>query len=135
MNKIIITGAVISRGYGTQPAIRFYEEGSWARFKIGQRIYDKRAENNTRWLNLNVKAFGALAERISKMGLKEGSCINLIGRLDEASWEDNGEKKHQFVVLLDEIEYASSVGRHVSTEEPSSGEFTGYENFDGNELY
>jgi len=140
MNKVIITGAVISKGYGTQPAIRYTENGSCARFKIGQRVYDKRAENNTRWLNLSVKAFGTLADRISKMGLKDGSFVNLAGRLDEDVWEDKGETKRQFVVILDEIEYASGGERKPPADapapEPPSGEFTGFEAFPGGgELY
>ena len=57
-----------------------------------------------------------------------------MGRLDEDTWEDNGEKKRQFVIILDEIEYASVGERKPSAEEPP-GEFTGYENFDGSELY
>ena len=153
MNKIIITGAVISRGYGTQPAIHFSENGNCARFKIGQRVYDKRAENSTRWLNLHVKAFGTLAERISKMGLKEASCVNIVGRLDEDTWEDkeSGETKRQFIIVLDEIEYAFTGERKAvpggdsaegdeprgvaATTEGSQGCFTGYENFGPNELY
>jgi len=137
MNKLIITGAVISRGYSTKPAIRFSEDSSCARFKIGQRVFDKRAENNTRWLNLSVKAFGAQADRISKMGLKEGSCVNLVGRLDEDAWEDkdSGAAKRQFVVILDEIEYASAGEKKPPASEPPAGEFTGYEPFNGSELY
>jgi single-stranded DNA-binding protein len=139
MNKIIITGAVISRGFGTQPAIHFSENGNCARFKIGQRVYDKRAENNYRWLNLSVKAFGALAERISKMGLKEGSCVNIVGRLDEDTWEDkdSGAAKRQFIIILDEIEYALTGEKKPSAAESESppGEFTGYEAFSGSELY
>jgi len=134
MNKIIITGAVISRGYGGQPAIRFSEKGDCARFKIGYKVFDKRAENNTRWINLSVKAFGPLIERINTMRLKDGSCVNLVGRLDEDIWEDDGVKKRQFVIILDEIEYASVGERKPSAEEPP-GEFTGYEPFNGSELY
>ena len=137
MNKIIITGAVISRGYGAQPAIHFSENGNCARFKIGQRVYDKRAENNCRWLNLHAKAFGPLAERISKMGLKEGSCVNIVGRLDEDTWEDkeSGAAKRQFIVILDEVEYAFAGEKKAPASEPAEGEFTGYEAFDGSELY
>jgi len=142
MNKIIITGAVISKGFGTQPAIHFSENGNSARFKIGQRVYDKRAENNCRWLNLNVKAFGTLAERISKMGLKEGSCVNIVGRLDEDIWEDkeSGAPKRQFIVILDEIEYLRygsplRDSQAKSEENREEGEFTGFEAFDGRELY
>jgi single-stranded DNA-binding protein len=142
MNKLILTNAVISKGFGTQPAIRFSEKGSGARFKIGQRIYDPHAENNTRWLNLSVKAFGALAERISKMGLKAGSCVTLVGRLDEDIWEEDGTTKRQYVFILDEIEYAYTAEKKAEPDDhsaeddgPHNGCFTGFEPFGGGELY
>ena len=58
-------------------------------FRIGKKVYDTRAENNTRWVNLSVKAFGPVCERIKKMQLKESSFINILGRLDEDVWEDS----------------------------------------------
>ena len=72
MIKMIITGAVVSKGANDGPAIKFSEKGGFARFRIGYKIYDTRAENNHRWINLTVKAFGDLCDRISKMNLKAG---------------------------------------------------------------
>ena len=72
MIKMIITGAVVSKGANDGPAIKFSEKGGFARFRIGYKIYDTRAENNHRWINLTVKAFGDLCDRISKMDLKAG---------------------------------------------------------------
>ena len=42
------------------------------------------------------------------MKLKEGSFVNLSGRLDEDTWEDKrtGEKHSAMVIVLDEIEYS-----------------------------
>ncbi len=107
MFKVIVTDAVISPGYNGATALKFSEKGDSVRFRIGKKVYDTRAENNTRWINLSLKAFGYTCERIKKMELKEGSYINLVGRYDEESWEDNGVKKSQIVVIVDEIEYAS----------------------------
>ena len=91
MMKIIITDAVVSRGYDGAPAIRFFNSengGEFAVFQVGKRKYDSRAENNHRWVNLKVKAFGDLCERIKKMSLKEGSFISLCGDYDEERWTD-----------------------------------------------
>ena len=73
-------------------------------------FYDPNAENNTRWVNMSVKAFGNVCERIKKMSLKESSFINIEGRLDEDIWTDPNthEQKSQFVIILDDVEYASS---------------------------
>lgn len=113
MLKMIITEAVVSGGYNDDPAIRYFDvenSGQIANFRIGKRVYDSKAENNHRWLNFTVKAFGEVCERIKRMKLKEGSYINIIARYDEETWEVKGssETRTGVVLYLDEIEYASS---------------------------
>ena len=93
------------------PAVKISDKGDFARFRIGAKIYDTRAENNHRWVNLTVKCFDpTLVERIRKMGLKEGSHIALSGRYDEDVWEDEQTKtkKSMPVIILDELEYCFS---------------------------
>ena len=115
--KVFATNVVISKGFNNNPAIRFSEKGDSVRFRVGAKMYDSRAENNTRWVNLSVKAFGGACERIKKMQLKEGSFIHIAGRLDEDNWVDQttNEKKSQIVIILDEVEYAS--GGNKSTKD------------------
>ncbi|MGM9600117.1 MAG: single-stranded DNA-binding protein, partial [Faecousia sp.] len=110
--KVFATNVVISKGYDNAPAIRYSEKGDSVRFRIGAKQYDTRAENNTRWVNISVKAFGHICERIRKMDLKEGSYINLVGRLDEDSWTDQktGETRSAMVIILDDVEFASGSG-------------------------
>ena len=110
MLKLFATDVLISKGYEGAPALNYSDKGDSVRFRIGKRVYDTRTENNTRWINLTVKAFGPVCERIKKMQLKEGSVVNLVGRFDEDSWDDKntGEHKTASVIILDEIEYASS---------------------------
>jgi single-stranded DNA-binding protein len=118
MIKVFATEVVISKGFDGAAALRFSENGDSVRFRFGKRVYDTRAENNTRWLNCSAKAFGAVCERIKKMQLKEGSYVNLLGRWDEDTWTDQttNEKKSAMVVILDEIEYCSSGGGKQSKE-------------------
>ena len=111
MIKVFTTNAVISKGYNGAAAIKFSDTGDSARFRIGKKVYDTRAENNHRWMNLTVKVLDAkLCERIRKMQLKEGSYVNIIGKLDEDVWTDNStkEEKRAMVIVLDELEYASN---------------------------
>ena len=111
MIKVFATNAVVSKGYDGAPAIKFSDTGDSARFRIGKKVYDTRAENNHRWMNLTVKVLDAkLCERIRKMQLKEGSYVNIIGKLDEDVWTDNTtkEEKRAMVIILDELEYASN---------------------------
>ena len=119
MFKVIATDVVISKGFDNAPALRFSEKGDSVRFRIGKKVYDTRAENNTRWFNVSVKAFGDVCERIKKMQLKEGSFVHLTGRLDEESWTDQStnESKSQTVIILDEIEYASGGSKPTDSQQ------------------
>ena len=92
------------------------------------------------------------------MQLKEGSFVNLVGRLDEDVWEDSNthEKKSAMVIILDDIEYASGGGKSkdnqntdqaansapavpeaapAAPQAPTNGGFTGYEPFGGNSFF
>ena len=105
MMKIFISDAVVSRGYDGAPAIRLFNSengGEFAVFQVGIRKYDSRAENNHRWVNLKVKAFGDLCERIKKMSLKEGSFISLCGDYDE-------ERRLMFVVMSRARQYETLI--------------------------
>lgn len=140
------------KGITTKPAIRYSEDGSVVRFRIGKRVYDKREDGNYRWINLGVKAFGDLCERIKKMKLSEGSFVHLEGRYDEDKWKDeNGQWVHAPVIVLTELEYAYAGGKdkneseHVASQAPDSpssaqeqatsqempDNFTGFEGFGG----
>ena len=109
MFKVIITDAVISKGYSGTAALRYNDNKSAVQFKIGKRVYDKTAKDSHRYINIVVKTFGQLCERAEKMQLKESSRINICGRLDEEQREENGQKFSRFVVIAEDIEYASSV--------------------------
>ena len=108
MFKTFATNVVVSKGYKEAEALRFSENGESVRFRIGQKIYDSRVEGNYRWLNISVKAFGAICERIKKMKLKEGSFVNLTARMDEEKWTDEKtqKEKSQHVLIVEDIEYA-----------------------------
>ena len=142
MIKTFITGAVISQGYENAPALKFSEKGDAVRFRIGHKVYDPNAKDNHRWVNLPVKAFGTLGDRIRKMKLQAGSYVNLLGRLDEDEWTDrDGELHRTMVVILDEIEYSGGQKKEApkKEEEPAPMEepeetgstFTGFEAFGG----
>ncbi len=162
MLKVFSTNVVISKGYDNNPALRFFKDENTntrsVRFRIGKKIYDSRAENNARWLNYSVKAYNGLCDRIEKMNLEEGAFINIIGRLDEETWQDQntGEKKSATFIILDDIEYAGA-GKPKSNSANGNGQnsnsgnanaptasdapaqdatpndnFTGFQNFGGN---
>ena len=94
-------------------------------FQVGIRKYDSRAENNHRWVNLKVKAFGDLCERIKKMSLKEGSFISLCGDYDEERWtdKDTGEGRSAPVIVLDDIKFSHTGGQ--KKEQNGNGQDTG----------
>lgn len=126
MIGMFITSACVSRGYGNDPALRFFdgEKGSSVHFRIGERVYDSRCKDNVRWINFNVKAFGATCERIRKMKLKEGSFVNITGRYDEDVKEDESTKEtHKYpVVIVDTIEYCYNGGQKSEQDKGQQGE-------------
>lgn len=157
MLKVFATNLIVSKGYENNPALKFFgENDSCVQFRVGEKVYDKEAENNTRWVNHTVKAFGTACERIKKMQLKEGSFINIIGgTLTDETWtEGEGDKKttkHAQVIVLegrDSIEYASGGGKKPAGDESkqktdesgkkkpeSSDNFEGYSSLGGNSFF
>ena len=121
MIKMIVTGALISKGFNGADALKFSEntENPFVRFRIGERVYDKRAENNYRFVNLNVKAFGYLVGRIKEMKLKAGMYVNIAGRYDDEPWEDPSthEKKSTPALILEEIEFCHNGGNGKQSED------------------
>lgn len=149
MLAVLITGAVISKGFQDEPAIKVSDSGKAVWFRVGKKVYDSQAEDNRRWININVKGFNYMAERIQKMQLKEGVYVNIRGRLDEDVWTDKeGNTRKNLVVIAEDIEYAGGKSKDDSedagpvyqpektplpTEAP--GEFTGYEAFGGTSFF
>ena len=157
MLKVIATQVVISKGYDNKPAISITRtnESLAVRFRIGKKVYVPKADGNSRWLNYSVKGFGSIVDRIEKMKLKDGSFVNIFGRLDEDTWEDQTthEKKSAPVIILEDIEYASvgggkegnSQGNGTGNQAASQsapapagsndGGFTGFEPFGGGSFF
>ena len=52
MFKVFATDVVVSKGYDNSSALKFSDDGTSVRFRIGKKVYDTRAENNTRWVNV-----------------------------------------------------------------------------------
>lgn len=124
MFKTFATNVVVSKGREGAAALKFSENGEFVRFRIGQKVYDSRVEGNYRWLNISVKAFGTVCERIKKMKLKEGSFVNLTARLDEEKWTDQETKKSQHVLIVEDIEYAY-VGKSGENQNASQNQSQG----------
>jgi len=151
MMQFFVTDAIISKGPKDKPALRYSESGKAVQFRIGKRVYDKREEDNQRWVNINVKVLDeALCERIRKMKLDAGSFVHISGRYDEDVWTADDKTMRAPVIIIEHIEYAySGNGKNKqsgdngtasgaqspppdptadSTPETSSG-FTGFQNF------
>lgn len=138
MNKVAFIDVVISNGYNKEPAVRFNDESTVFSFRFGDKIYDPKAENNTRWLNMTAKGFGNICKTVQKMKLSGGSHVTMFGKLTEEEWTDSeGELKRRQVFVADEIFYASGGKKSESDTEPAAGkkkpakeeegEFTGFE--------
>lgn len=152
MIKMFITNAVISQGYNGADAVRFSKNGEnrSVRFRIGESVYDKNAENNRRYVNISVKAFNGMCTRIENMKLDGGAYVNITGRYDEETWDDpdTHETKSAPVLIIDDIEFChggkkigaapseSSAPSEAQDQPPASNSkppenFTGFEGFGG----
>lgn len=106
MIKVFLANVIVSKGYNDTDAVKFSKNGDCAMFRISEKKYDSRAEENTRWINVNVKALGSLAERVKKMKLGAGSNVIISGDFDIETWEDDeGNKKSAPVIVANHIEY------------------------------
>lgn len=138
MNKAAFIDVVISNGYNKEPAVQFNDESTVFSFRFGDKIYDPKAENNTRWLNMTAKGFGNICKTVQKMKLSGGSHVTMFGKLTEEEWMDNeGETKRRQIFVADEIFYASGGKKSESnadtaagkkkTDKEEKGDFTGFE--------
>ena len=106
MIKVSAANVIVSKGYNDTDAVKFSKNGDCAMFRISEKKYDSREEDNTRWINVNVKALGSMAERVKKMKLGAGSNLVISGDMDIETWEDeNSNKKSMPVIILTHIEY------------------------------
>jgi len=125
MIKVFAANVVVSKGFNDE-TIKVSTSGDCVRFRIGEKKYDSRADDNTRWVNVTVKALGEMAERVKKMKLKAGSNIIISGDLDIESWvdEEKEEKKSAPVILLTSIEYqfGGSGGKSTKSEDDEDEE-------------
>lgn len=108
------SGAVVSKGYQNKPAVQFSETADFVQFRIGTKVYDPKAEDKHRWVNMTIKCFDpTLIARIRNMKLKEGACVDLVGSYDEDVWEDEQTKQKRsrpFVRIYD-IDYSNGGGK------------------------
>lgn len=127
MLKFFASNVVVSKGYKNALAIKFSETGDFVRFRVGQKVYDPRAEDSHRWVNITVKCFDpSLIDRIRKMGLKESSFIDLSGRYDEDVWEDEEtkEKRSMPCVILDDLEFSGGGKRSGDGQKANNNQST-----------
>lgn len=97
MLKVFGTQVVISRGYDGAAAIKFSEKGDAVRFRIGKKVYDPSATDNTRWINLAVKGFGPICERIGQ-AVWSGDVLFLHSTLRVGQYTYCGCKAKQLVI-------------------------------------
>ena len=69
----------------------------------------------------NVTAWRNTAEFVARY-FKKGSCICIVGTLQNRSWEDsNGQKRYATDIIADEVSFVDSKNTSQSTEAPSTG--------------
>lgn len=101
-------GGHISAGYEDRPAIFKNDKGNLAAFKVGYPVYDKNAENNTRWENIDVKMIGDFAKVADSLKLDAKAVIDFSGEFGFDKFEKDGKTYHRPVITLDRIARVNS---------------------------
>ncbi len=122
MLKVFGANVVVSKNFDDEAnPIRELADGKIVSFRIGDKKYDSRAENESRWINVTVKASGTMAERVKKMKLKTGSMLIIDGELDIEKWtNDDDELRMDTVIWLTGITYQYTGGDKKEEENSSN---------------
>lgn len=104
-------------------------QNAYSRYGLAvRRPYAKQGEQSVDFFNL--VAFGKAAEFAAKY-FKKGSQIAIVGRLVTKTWEDNGQKRTSFEIIVEEHHFAGSkgAGEAGAIEEPGLRGVTGQTGF------
>ena len=98
MNIVVLSGRV-----GKNPEARNTPTGQKVvTFSVANDRKDKSGNKITDWFNCT--AWGNTADFIEKY-VKQGSAIEVTGSLQTRSWEDNGQKKTIYFILVDKVNF------------------------------
>lgn len=97
------TGGRISTGYGDNPAIYKNEAGTLASFRVGFPVFDKSAENNTRWENIECRMIGDFAKVAETLKLDAKAIIDFSGIFTYDVYEKDGHNIRKPIVMIDRI--------------------------------
>lgn len=103
MNKVYQSGRLVK-----EPEIITATSGiKIAKFTIAVKRKYKNEQGEYESDFFNCSAFRNSAEYIEKF-IKKGYLVNVVGRLENRSFEANGEKKHYAEIVIEEIESCTS---------------------------
>ena len=98
MNVVVLSGRV-----GKKPEVRNTPTGQKAvTFSVASDRKDKSGNKITDWFNCT--AWGNTADFIEQY-VDKGSAIEVTGSLQTRSWEDNGQKKTIYFILVDKVNF------------------------------
>ena len=105
------------------PELRFAASGSaWATFTVADNRKDRDGNESTTFID--CKAFGQIAENITA-GLDKGTRVIVTGRMEQESWERDGQKRSKLVLMVDSIgpdlRFATAKVMRVDTVQTGSG--------------
>ncbi len=106
MVKVFGANAIVGKnGSDDENPVQEFSEGKIASIRVGYTVFDPTMEGEKRWVNVTLKAFGTMAERLKNMKLRRGSNVCFSGELDISEWEKDGVKKSAPVIVLADIRY------------------------------
>lgn len=100
-----INTVAVSGNLTRDPEMRVFESGS-KKASLGI-AYNRARKSGDDWIEetsfFDIEAFGYLAESIEKK-LRKGDAVTVTGRLEQQSWETDGQKRYKVVIVADKID-------------------------------
>lgn len=119
INKAIITGNL-----GGDPELRYTSSGTpvmTLNVAVNDRVPDGNGGYADRANWIKVTVWGNRAESLAKY-LRKGSHVAISGKLRQEKWEKNGESRSTVVIVLEDIDFASTRDERESSYRPPASE-------------
>lgn len=112
----------ISGNLGRDPELRATSSGMQVlQFSV---CVNTRVKRNGEWQDkpnwVDCTMFGQRAESVSRY-IKKGSHVTVAGRLNQNTWEKNGQKRSKLEVVCEDIDFAG--GSKADAQDAPQGDF------------
>ena len=117
INRVTISGNI-----GQEPELRTTASGMHVlSFSM---CVNSRVKRNGEWTDkpnwVDVKVFGQRAESLTRY-LEKGSHVTVAGRINQSTWERDGQKRSKLEVICEDIDFSGGKRQENQAEDDDAG--------------